>query len=320
MKYARALRSRIASLFTTHRLDAELDEEIRAHLAMLEDEHRRRGLSPGEARAAARRDFGGVARTVETYRDQRGFVLLDTLAQDLRYALRMTRRAPGFSIVVALVLALAIGANSAMFTVVNALLFRPLPGRAADLLGLYSHDPSQPNSYRNFSYPNYTDIRDRNDVFDQVIAHTAAQVGEPSGDVTTRVFVEVVSANFFSAMGVALAAGRTFTPDEDRPGANIPVAIANYARWQKTGFDPAFVGRTIRVNTQDFTIVGVAPKGFTGTTAIVARDLWLPLGVFESVVNDPFKNNRRGLGDRSNHALSVSAWLKPGVTVGQADS
>jgi len=320
VKSARALRSRLAALFTTRRLDADLDDEIGAHLAMLEDDHRRRGLSASEARAAALRDFGGVVHTKESYRQQRGFAWLDALVQDVRYALRMTRRAPGFSLVVVLVLAIGIGVNAAMFTFVNAMVFKPLPGRGNDLLGVYSHDPTQPNSYRSFSYPNFADIRDRNDVFDQVIAHTASQVGLPSGDVMKRVFIEVVSANYFSALGVSLAAGRTFTAAEDRPGANIPVAIASYPSWQATGLDPSFIGRTVRINTQDYTIIGVAPQGFTGTTAIIARDLWLPLGVYESVVNDPFKNNRRGLGDRSNHALSVAAWLKPGVTIDQANA
>jgi putative ABC transport system permease protein len=320
VKRARQVMMRFAAMFNARRLDAELDDEIRAHVDLLEEEHRARGLSAADARAAALRDFGGVMHTKDTYREQRGLHLVETLIQDVRYALRMTRRAPGFSIVVVLVLAIGIGVNSAMFTFVNAMLFRPLPGRAADLVGLYSHDPSQPNSYRSFSYPNYADIRDRNDVFDQVIAHVPALVAQPSGDVMQSLFAEVVSANYFTAMGVSLAAGRGFTPEEDRPGADIPVLIASYAAWQKTGFDPAFLGRTMRVNSRDFTIIGVAPNGFTGTTAIILRDLFLPLGVYDSVVNDIFKNNRRGLADRSNGTLSVAAWLKPGVTMDQANA
>ena len=320
MKRVRMLLARISALFATHRLDAELDDEIRSHLELLADEHRRRGLSADAARAAALRDFGGVAATKEIYRDQRGLAWLEALLQDVRYALRMMKRAPGFSVVVILVVALGIGANSAMFTFVNALLFHPMSGRTGDLLGLYSHDPAQPNSYRSFSYPNYIDIRDRNDVFDQVVAYTAASAARPAGDVMQRMFVEVVSANFFGAIGVPLAAGRNFTTEEDRPGANIPVAIASYDSWRRTGFDPSFVGRTIRVNLQDFTVVGVAPEGFTSTTAIIARDLWMPLGVFDSVVKDEFKNNGRGLVDRSNGGLRVAAWLKPGVTIDQANA
>ena len=232
----------------------------------------------------------------------------------------MARRAPGFSVVVILVLALGIGANSAMFTFVNALLFRPLSGRASELVGLYSHDPTQPNSYRSFSYPNFADIRDRNDVFDEVIAYTFSLAGRPAGDVMQRTFVEVVSSNFFSAIGVGMAAGRAFLPDEERPGADIPVAVASYAAWEQSGFDPSFIGRTVRINIRDFTIVGVAPKGFSGTTAFISPEVWVPFGVFNSVVNDLFKNNGRGLTDRANRALSVAGRLKRGVTIEHANS
>jgi putative ABC transport system permease protein len=320
MKRVRALFARVAALFATRRLDAELDDEIRAHLDLLADEHQTRGLSPAEARAAALRDFGGVAHLKDTYREQRGLAFVETLLQDLRYALRMARRTPGFTGVVILVLALGIGANSAMFTFVNALLFRPLSGRASELLGLYSHDPSKPNSYRSFSYPNFADIRDRNDVFDEVVAYTFTITGRPAGDVMRRSFVEIVSSNFFSAIGVSMAAGRAFTPDEERPGADVPVAVADYAAWAQTGFDPSFVGRTVRINVRDFTIVGVAPKGFAGTTALMAPELWLPFGVYDSVITDQFKNNGGGLADRSNSAFSVAGRLKPGVTIDGANA
>src|SRR5207247_4960844 len=165
----------------------------RAHLDLLADEHQRRGLSRADAERAALRDFGGVARVKESYREQPGIPFRDALAQDLRYAIRMWRREPGFSLVVIAVLALGIGVNSAMFTLVNTLLFRPLSGRASEFVGLYSHDPTQPNSYRIFSYPNYADIRDRNDVFDDVIAYDFATAGVPAGDVTRRTYVELVS-------------------------------------------------------------------------------------------------------------------------------
>jgi len=320
MRPVRTLLSRLSTLFAARRLDEELDEEIREHLDLLVEEHQRRGLTPADARAAALRDFGGVARTKETYRDQRGLAFLDTFARDVRYAIRMAKRAPGFSAVVILVLALGIGANSAMFTFVNALLFRPLSGRASEFLGLYSHDPSIPNSYRNHSYPNFADIRARNDVFEELIAYTFTITGRPAGDVMQRSFVEVVSSNFFSALGVGMAAGRGFTPEEERPGADIPVVIASYAAWQQAGFDPSFVGRTLRISVRDFTIVGVAPRNFAGTTALVAPELWLPFGVYESVVNDIFKNNGGGLADRSNRAFSVAGRLKPGLTIDQANA
>src|SRR4029453_13674695 len=108
------------------------------------------------------------------------------------------------------------------------------------------------------------------------------------------------SSNFFSAIGVGMATGRAFLPEEERPGADIPVAVASYAAWEQSGFDPSFVGRTLRINVRDFPIVGVAPKGFPATRALIAPEGWVPFGVFDSVVNDLFKNNGRGLADRGN--------------------
>jgi len=316
----RVLVSRVAALFNRWRLEGDFDEEVRAHLDLLEEEHRRHGLSPEDARHAARRDFGGVGQVKETWRDQRGWPFLDTLAQDLRYALRMMRRAPGFTAVVIAVLAIGIGANSAMFTLVNALLFRPLQGRADDLVGVYSHDPTKPDSYRSISYPEYIDIRDRGDLFDGLMAHMPAVVGMPADDVTRRAFIDLVSSNFFTTAGVSLAAGRTFTAAEERPGADLPVTVVGYRRWKDAGLDPAFIGSTLRVNARDFTIVGVAPEGFTGTTALFAPELWLPLGMFDSVVSGMFRTDAGGLAERSSHSLILAGRLKPGVDLEAANA
>jgi predicted permease len=236
------------------------------------------------------------------------------LTQDLRYGFRAFLRTPGFSIVAVLVLALGIGANSAMFTLVNAMLFQPLAGRAGELVGLFSHDRTKPDSYRAFSYANYADIREKNSVFAGLMAHTFAMVGVPSGDTTRRSFVEMVSSNYFATLAVPLSAGREFNAAEERPEANIPVVIVNYERWRDAGFSADFVGRTVKINTRDFTIIGVAPRGFTGTMALVAPEFWLPLGTFDTVVNDIFKNRGAGLGDRTNHTLILAGRLKDGMT------
>jgi hypothetical protein len=140
------------------------------------------------------------------------------LLQDLRFALRTYVKAPAFTVVAVLVLGLGIGANTAIFTLVNALLFRPLSGRAGEMVGLYSHDSTTPDSYRAFSYPNYVDVRQRGDVFAGLMAHTFTMVGLPAGDTTRRAFVEVVSSNYFDTLGVSLAAGRPFSAEEERPG------------------------------------------------------------------------------------------------------
>jgi hypothetical protein len=198
------------------------------------------------------------------------------LIQDLRFGLRAFGRAPGFTATAIVVLALGIGVNTAIFTLVHALVLQRLPGRTGDLVGLYSRDRTKPDSYRAFSYPNYVDIRDRSGLFDGLMAHAIAMVGEPDGERTKRTFVEVVSSNYFDTLGVRLAAGRTFTPDEERPGAHVPVVIAGYGRWKKAGLDPAFIGGTLRINAENFTVVGVAPEGFAGTMALIGPDLYLP--------------------------------------------
>lgn len=236
------------------------------------------------------------------------------LATDLSYAIRTFAKTPGFTAIAVLVLGIGIGANTAIFTLVNELLLRPLSGRASELLGVYRHDRVVPDSYQPFSYPAYVDVRDRSDIFDSLMAHTFTMVGTPNDEGMKRTLAVVVSSNYFETLGVRLAAGRPFTLDEERPGARIPVAIVTFARWIQEGRDPAFVGKTIRINAVDFTVVGVAPEGFTGTMALVSADLYLPLGMFDTVVTDRFKNNGRGLGDRSNASLVLAGHLKPGVT------
>jgi predicted permease len=243
---------------------------------------------------------------------------MTTVINDLRYGLRAYLKTPGFSLVAVLVLALGIGANTAMFTLVNALLFRPLAGRAGELVGLFSHDRTNPDSYRAFSYDNYVDIRDKSAVFDGLMAHSFAMVGVRSGDTTRRSFVEMVSSNYFATLDVPLAAGREFNATEERPGADIPVVIVNYERWRDAGFRSDFIGSTLKINARDFTVVGVAPRGFTGTMAIVAPEFWLPLGTFDTVVNDIFKNRDGGLGDRANDALILAGRLKHGTTIESA--
>ena len=236
------------------------------------------------------------------------------LRQDLRFGARTLAKTPGFTTVAVLVLAVGIGANSAMFSLVNALLIRPLAGQADELVGLYSHDRTKPgSSYRAFSYQNYADIRSGNDVFESLLAHTFSMVGLPAGDGMRQTFVEVVSSNYFDALGVPLVAGRPFTLDEERPNARVPVAIVRHERRD-------LLGQTVKINSIDFTVIGVAPPGFTGTMALITPEMWLPLGMFDVVVNDIFKNNRMPFADRRNHTLVVAGRLKPGVTIDAAGS
>jgi predicted permease len=241
------------------------------------------------------------------------------LLQDLRYSLRLLRRTPGFSAVAVLVLALGIGANTAVFSIVNALLLKPMPGRVGELVGVFNKDRTKPDLYRGFSYAAYADIRDGSDVFESVMAHTFALVGVRDGDATRRTFAAVVSSNYFTTLGVRLAAGRPFSADEERPGAAIPVAIVSDGFWRRAGGDRQFVGRTISVNATMVTVVGIAPPGFTGTMAIASPDLWFPLGVYDQMVTDIFKQQAHGIGDRRSDALMVAGRLKPGLSLAAAE-
>ena len=217
-----------------------------------------------------------------------------------------------------LVLALGIGANTAVFSIVNALLLKPMPGRVGELVGVFNKDTTKPDNYRGFSYPAYADLRDQNEVFDGLMAHTLSLVGIREGDSTRRTFAAVVSSNYFTTLGVPLAAGRAFSAEEERPGAGIPVAIASDQLWRRAGGDAKFIGSTLTVNAAAVTIVGIAPPGFTGTMAIASPDLWFPLGVYDQIVTDIFKTQSSGIDDRRSEALIVAGRLKPGVSMAAA--
>lgn len=244
---------------------------------------------------------------------------MSNLLQDVRHSIRLLFKNPGFSLTAILVLALGIGANAAVFTLVNTLFFRPLvgSGRPGQIVGIYSHDKTRPDSYRGFSYPAYADIRDRNRGFSQVMAFTLSFVGIGEGDATRRTFASTVSRNYFTTLGVDLIAGRTFSDEEERPDSKLAVAIVSYQYFKSHGGDLGMLGKTVRVNSRPFTIVGIAPRGFTGTSALVAPEVWLPIGANELVENDFMRegNVPSSLADRRNEALMVVGRLKPGLTV-----
>ncbi len=243
---------------------------------------------------------------------------MSNLLQDVRYSVRLLLKNPGFSLTAILVLALGIGANAAVFTLVNTLMFRPLTGseRPGEVVGIYSHDRTRPDSYRAFSYPSYADIRDRDRSFSEVMAFTLSFVGLGEGDATRRSFASTITRNYFATLGVDLMAGRTFTDEEERPDSRLAVAIVSYPYWKSHGGDLGMLGKTVRVNTRPFTIVGIAPRGFTGTSALVAPEVWVPIGANELVENDFMRDDRtaRSLADRRSQALMVVGRLEPGLT------
>lgn len=240
---------------------------------------------------------------------------MTSFVQDVRYALRLLRKAPGFTAVAVLVLALGIGANAAMFSLVNAFLLRPLAGSDDGVLyGLFSRDRTKPDSWRAFSYPNYRDIRDRNEVFASLLAHNLTMVGIRDGGSTRRAMAGLVSANYFHTLGVRIVEGRAFLAEEEEPGSDVPVAIVSHGFWQRRGGDPHLLGKTVNANGREITIVGITPAGFTGTTALISPELWLPLGLYETTMMEIEKRRSGRLEDRASHVLMLVGRLKPGMT------
>jgi predicted permease len=242
------------------------------------------------------------------------------LGHDLRHSFRLLTRNPGFTAAAVLILALAIGVNSAVFTLVNAMLLRPITGvDGSRLVGVYSRDKATPDRYRSFSYEEYREIAAAGQPFDVVAARNFAMVGLGTGETTRRVFAEIVSSSYFDMLGVPVARGRSFSPDEEAPAALQRVAVLSHGLWKRLGAGDALLGSSLRVNGQEFTVIGVAPEGFSGTMAIASPEMWLPLGVYDSVLNDfQQEGEHRTLADPLHRNLIVNARLAPGLTVADA--
>src|SRR6266850_1175939 len=229
---------------------------------------------------------------------------------DLRFALRQLRKSPGFTIAAVIVLALGIGANTAMFSLVNTLFFAP-PAYAKphEMVQLFSRDKKNPKAFRGFSYPTYRDIREQNTVFSDAMSFNLALIGLGQKGDTRRAFGAIVSSNYFSVLGVPLARGRAFLPEEETPGRNAPVAIVGYNYWQRHNFDPNTLGSQILVNGRPFTIVGITPKGFAGTLQILSPEVWLPISVYDQVANDFGSKNKAAMDDRNGTQLRIIGRL-----------
>ena len=243
---------------------------------------------------------------------------MPSLLADLRFAFRLLARQPGFTATAVLVLAIGIGANAAVFSVVNTLLLKPLPAvrDGGQILGVYSKDTKNAGNYRGFSYPNYVDIRQGTRSLQGVAALTIALTGITEGAATRRTFVQMVSANYFEVLGAMPVRGRAFTPEEERPGRSALVAVASHGYWQRHGTDPALVGRTVTMNGRLFTVVGIAPPGFRGTTAGgPLPEFWVPLSATGVVENDFLRGIAGGdLASRDTHKFLLFGRVKDGVS------
>lgn len=240
---------------------------------------------------------------------------MESWLTDVRLSLRQLVKSPGFTAAAVLVLSLGIGLNTAMFGLVYALGFMGRPFADPDrVVQLYSSRSAQPDSYRAFSYAAYEQIAADRDVFAGVLAHNPTLVGIGDGGVSRRTFAAVVTRNYFDVLGVPLIHGRGFTADEDRPGQDVPVAVASYEFWRRAGARPDLVGSTIRVNERPYTIVGIAPRGFTGTMMAFGPELFFPMGVFDSISNDFQGEIPRTLERPDAYGLFLVARLADGVT------
>src|ERR1022692_4297253 len=241
------------------------------------------------------------------------------MIQDFKFAVRQLFKAPGFTIAAVIVLALGIGANTAVFSLVHTMLFAP-PSYAQphEVVQVFSQDKKNPKTFRGFSYPTYRDIREQNAVFTDTMAYNLALVGLGQKGDTRRAFAATVSSNYFSVLGVPPMHGRAFLPEEETPGRGAQVVIVSYGYWKKHNLDSALLGSQLLVNGRPFTIVGIMPRGFTGMMQIISAEVWLPLGVYDQVANDFASENRTALGDRAGNQLLIVGRLKPGMTAAAA--
>jgi len=256
---------RLAALFRHRHLEDDLDAELRSHIEMAIELNMRKGMSAEDARREALRSFGGVEQTKEIYRDQRGLPMLETALQDLRFGLRMLRRSPGFSLLAILCLTLGIGANAAVFSWVEGILFRPYPAvtHQEQLFALTGTARGEPELT---SWPDILDLQRSCTLIDSFIVTkimgTSLSIGDRA-EVTTG---SIVSANYFDAIGVHPILGRGFEPGEDAGRNAHPVTVISYQLWKgRFKSDPQIIGKSQRLNNVVHTIVGVAPEGFYGT-------------------------------------------------------
>ena len=241
------------------------------------------------------------------------------MLHDFRFAFRQLGKARAFTAAAIIVLALGIGANTAIFSLMNTLLFQPPHyAKANEIVQVFSQDKKNPKTFRGFSYPTYLDIRDQNSVFSGVMAHNLAMVGVGDKGSTRRAFTDVVSASYFSVMGVMPIQGRAFRAEEETPGRDAAVAILSYNYWKKEGLNPAMLGSTITIDSRPFTVIGIMPRGFTGTTQVFAPEIWLPLGVYDQVANDFETGNKDKLDNRGGRQFMIVGRLKPGMTAAAA--
>src|SRR6202171_1529065 len=324
MKTLRAFWLRLARTVHVEPRDS-FAEELEGHLQMHTEDNVRKGMSATEARREALMKLGGVEQTKELYHDRQTLPILEVFMQDLRYGLRMLRKNPGCTAVAVLSLALGIGANTTIFTVVNAILLHALPVR--DISRLVEMDTvdtktlvTQARSEKlGMSFPNFQDYRRDNTVFTDLAAFMPTAVTWSGGVEPRQLLSELVSANYFEVLGIPPAQGRLFMPDEDTKPNGNDVAVLSYALWaNKLGSDPGIVGKPLIFDARPYTVIGIAPRGFKGTlTFLSSEQVWMPTSMKDQILGGKekeFFNDRRAL------TMLTFGRLKPHVDISAAEA
>jgi predicted permease len=337
MNIWRRFQARLSALFRKRKFDADMDEEMRSHIELRAQANMKAGMKPEEARFAALRQFGWTETIKEECREQRGVRWIEDLLQDVRYGARVLLKNPAFTAAAALTLALGIGANTAIFSLIDAVLLRMLPvknpeqlvllnwtakggwpeGILSGLAGSWSERRGLGGTSTSFSFPYFDQVRSRNHVFsDVLITEANASLinvgwnGEPG-----RANGEMVSGTFFSTLGVEPILGRALTMDDDRFGAS-PAAVISYGYWKgRFGGDPGIIGRVIAINRASFTVIGVAPPEFFGLRPGRSADVWMPF--HSKAILDP-KDGPAQLANSDEWWVIMEGRLKPGVTLEEA--
>jgi predicted permease len=316
------LTSLARNLFQRRRAERELNDEVHSYVQLLADEKIRNGMSAEQARRSSRIEFGGVEQVKERVREARLGHLLESLSRDLRITFRGLRKKPGFTIVVVLSLALGIGANAAIFSLVDAIVFRPIPVPHAGEVVAIDTAASKLTRFGSSSYLDYVDFCARAKSFEslaiaqQMSAGMNASTAAP-GSKPENVAGLLVSANFFSALEVQPLLGRGFLPEEGRVPEKYPVAVISYSLWNRVfAKDPDVAGKIIKLNGHSFTIVGVAPESFTGIDLFFRPDIFVPTAMSAPVMADGSET----LKQRSYRGFDIRGRLNPGVSVAQAQA
>ena len=323
------LRRRLRALIKRAELEEQLDDELRYHLERETEQNLKSGMSKEDARYAAARSFGNMDLSKEECRDARGVRFLEDLRRDIRFSLRLLVKNPAFTLVALLTLALGIGANTAIFSLLDAVLLRSLAIKEPERLVLFGHGLNSgltdgfPNESSDlFSYPFYQNVRQQNDVFTNVGAllsmnwtvHGTVGSGEAEPQ---RMDVQLVSGAYFNVLGINPSLGRLINEEDDKVSGLHPVVVVSHAWWQsQLGGDEQAIGKTILIDKTQYTIIGVAPDNFIGTTVGQAPDLWIPLAMETQLPPAHWNTRDKNIAQ----CLYLLGRLKDGVSAEQANA